>query len=270
VSDEIEMPATYVGQGEDWHHFKAGAHKVATQRLSDLHQIIVGTVFQFYRDASEQVESFDGESQSGLGASLFSSLTSVLFAAIPNPAMGVAAIVAFRDVLVSGISAYASSATDDRHKAAREQLRHVVNELATSTQESANSAWSTATGRIDGDLDLLWQNRKDHYGPIRYGDDASWWEGQICDEIGVRDPHVYSPAADITRALWAAWTPEVARVSLRVQWEDKSHTGKLQYLLENPEHFDHIMSTLGLDASWWRIALEQYVSGNTGGPSMRQ
>jgi hypothetical protein len=270
MTDEIEMGATYVGHGEDWHHFKAGANKVATQRLSDLHQIIVGTVFQFYRDASEQVENFDGESQSGLGASLFSGLTSVLFAAIPNPAMGVAAIVAFRDVLVSGISAHASSATDDRHKEARAQLRHVVNELATSTQSSADSAWSSATGRIDGDLDLLWQQRSDHYGPIAYGNDASWWEGQICDEIGIRDPHVYSPAADITGALWAAWTPEVSRVSLRVQWDDKSHTGKLQYLLEHPADFDRIMSTLGLDASWWRIALEQYVSGNTGGPSMHQ
>ena len=259
MTDEIQMEGSYVGKAEDWPHYKAGASKVAHQRLSDLYQIITTTVNQFARDVWEQVEDFDGESDSTLGAGLFSALTSIIASAIPSPGVGVAAVVAFRDMLVAGVSGHVAEATATRHKEARAQLRHVANELATSTQQAAYSAWTNAVGRIDDDLDTLFELQRDKWGPLEYDDNATFYEGLICDEIGIRDAHVWSPAADITGALWAAWIPEISRVSLKVKWEDMSHTGKLQYLVDNQENFDKIMRVLNLDADWWRIAMEHYL-----------
>ena len=257
MTDEIQMEGSYVGKAEDWPHYKAGASKVAHQRLSDLYQIITTTVNQFARDVWEQVEDFDGESDSTLGAGLFSALTSIIASAIPSPGVGVAAVVAFRDMLVAGVSGHVAEATATRHKEARAQLRHVANELATSTQQAAYSAWTSAVGRIDDDLDTLFELQRDKWGPLEYDDNATFYEGLICDEIGIRDAHVWSPAADITGALWAAWIPEISRVSLKVKWEDMSHTGKLQYLVDNQESFDKIVRVLNLDADWWRIAMER-------------
>jgi hypothetical protein len=264
MTDEIDMPATYVGSDEDWPLYKAGAAKVARQRLADLQQMITGAVDQFHRDVWEQVEDFDGESESSMGAGLFNGLTSVLLAAVPNAGVGVASISAFRDLLVSGITGHLAGATEDRHRAARDQLRHVVNELAAATDSAAKAAWGAAVLGLDDDLDLLFGSDPELSGRLRYDDQADWWEGYMCDAIGVFNPHVYDPSAEITERLWSEFTPILARTSLRVKWDDKDHGERLQYLLENREHWDRIMMVLDLDSRWWEIELDRWLRGDSG------
>ena len=56
-----------------------------------------------------------------------------------------------------------------------------------------------------------------------------------------------------------------------MRWADRNHLEELRFLAEMAEHdrapFRHLT---GEDPAWWAIALHQWITGNTTGPSMHQ
>ena len=255
---------------EGWVLLKDGADKVAKQRLGDLNQLITSTVTQFHTEAAGQVEGLEGGSQDGMGAAMFTAITSVIASAFPNGGMALGAITSFRDVLVSGITQAAANSSAGRLAQAKDELRRVLGELAAATRDSAEAAWYESSNKVDESLDALFNERPDLKN-LEFDDNAAWTEGWLCDQIGIRDAHVADPSHRIIGPLWEAFHHDYYRAAARVRWADRSHGEKLQFLAEmDGGEREPFLVLMGEDPRWWEIELQRWLSGNTGGPSMHQ
>jgi hypothetical protein len=259
---------------ESWMLLKDGAAKVATQRLSDLQLLLTTCVSQFHDDASAQVEGLEGESHEGLGAELFNALTNVLMVAFPEEKLiekvAMEAIKGFRDVFVAGIAHAAATSDDGRLAQAKDELRRVLNDLVAATRDSATAAWHEGTAKIDQDLTTFFDTNP-KYRNLPFDGDADATEKWISDQIGIRDAAMIDPSAQILAALWDAFHRDFYRISAQVRWADQSQIGKLQFLADmEPDQRTPFLQMMGEDPAWWEVALRQWLSGNSLGPSMPQ
>lgn len=214
-----------MGQPEGWLLLKDGAAKVAGQRLAATHKAITDAVVDFHDAALTHIADMHGESQSGLGLSLFKALTDVLMVAFPEEMIiqkvAGEAIKAFRDEMISGIESHEKDAEAESLANAQSQLRHALDDLAAAFRASAKQGWSAGHYKIDDSLTKFFESNPS-YKNIEFGQDADWYENWICDQIGILES---DPDAQITAALWAKFNHEVARVSWRQKME---HTPALE------------------------------------------
>jgi hypothetical protein len=195
-----------MAETEPWMMLKDGAAKVAAQRLADTHQLITTAVSGFHDDAVTQIEGLQGPSEEGLGNELFKALTDVLMLAFPEELVAeqVAgeALKGFRDVMIAGITAQEKVTAATKLAQAKDQLRHVLDDLAASFRASAETGWTDAHYKIDESLKAFF-NAHPEYKNLDYGEDANAFEEWLSDSIGIRDPPAYDPSPTIIAALWA-------------------------------------------------------------------
>lgn len=208
---------------QGWMLLKDGAAKVAAQRLADTHQLITTAVAQFHDDALTQIASLHGATEDGLGLELFKGLTDVLMVVFPEEliiekAAG-EAIKAFRDYMIAGIENQEKETAAQTVAQAQEQLRHVLDDLVAGFRASAEQGWGAAHHAIDDSLTAYFEARPDHKN-LEFGANADWYEGWICDQIGILDPPTANPAPRIIEVLWAKFNHEVARVSWDMKMQD--------------------------------------------------
>ena len=259
---------------ENWMLLKDGAAKVAAQRLSDLQQLLAVCVSQFHDDASAQVEGLEGESDAAVGAALFNALTNVIMVAFPAEALlekvAAEAIKSFRDVLVTEITSAGAASAAGRLAQAKDDLRRILNDLVAAARDSAAKATYVGRAKIDQDLGAFFAAHPDYYN-LPYDADANATEGWLSDQIGIRAAAVINPSAELLAGLWDTFHQALYRISARGRWADRSHFDKLQFLAEmEPDQRVPFLQMMGEDPSWWEEALQQWLSGNTGGPAMHQ
>ena len=258
---------------EGWMLLKDGAAEMAQRRLGDMNQLLASTVAQFHVDAAGQVEGLYGPSYDGMGASMFNAVTTVIGSMVPASVVstvGMTAIRSFRDVLVAGVNQAASSSASGRLAAAKEELRRVLGDLTAATRDSANAAWSEGAGKVRDSLNELFEHRSELRN-LEYDYNATSTEEWLCDQIGIQDAHVANPSHLLIQQLWQAFHHDYYLASSRVRWADRNHYEKLQFLAELAEdERAPFLSLMGEDVAWWTIALRQWITGNTGGPSMHQ
>lgn len=208
-------------QTQPWMMLKDGAAKVAAQRLSDTHQLITTAIVQFHEDAVTQIEGFeDVNSEEGLGLELFKALTDVLMVAFPEEMIiekvAAEAIKGFRDVMIAGVQQQEKATAAQTLAHAKDQLRHVLDDLVAGFRASAQDGWSAGHYKIDDSLNAFFEAHP-NYKNLEYGADANQYEEWICDQIGIKDPPSFNPSHTIIEALWAKFNHEVARVSWNLQ-----------------------------------------------------
>jgi hypothetical protein len=220
-----------VGHGsESWSRLVQNADTIATQRLSDYHQLFTTCVAQFHDDASAQVEDLEGHaSEEGLGLEMFKGLTNVLMAAFPVEKLveevAAEAIKSFRDVFVAGVSQAAASTSAGRVAHAKDELRRQLNELVYATRTSSEAAWSAGQSKISASLDAF-SDANPHYHTL--GDllvnEADWKANAewLADQIGILNAFVVNPTPELTDALWKAFHHDYYRISAQVRWADRS------------------------------------------------
>ncbi len=265
---------TRTEHAENWMLLKDGAAKVATQRLSDLQQLLTTCVSQFHDDASAQVEGLEGESHEGLGAELFNALTNVLMVAFPEEMLlekiAAEAIKGFRDVFVAGVAHAAATSADGRLAQAKDELRRVLNDLVAATRDSATAAWHDGAAKINRDLTAFF-DADPKYHNLPYDGDANATEEWISDQIGIRDAAEIDPSAKILAGLWDAFHRDFYRIAAQVRWAGQSQLSKLQFLADmEPDQRVPFLQMMGEDSAWWEEALRRWQSGGMLDPSMPQ
>jgi hypothetical protein len=213
-------------------------------------------VNQFHHDASAQVEGLEGHSEEGLGIELFKALTDVLMVAFPEEViiekMAGEALKGFRDVMIAGISQVAHESSAGRLAHAKDELRRVLNNLTAATSDGATAGWHDGTGKLPASLDAFFHAHPEHKHD-EFGADASWWEGYICDQIGIRDAAVADPSPQIVQALWTSFHTDFYRISAQVKWADRDFYSKVQFLaeMEASQRHDFLVS-VGEDPQNWQ------------------
>jgi hypothetical protein len=250
---------------EPWMLLKDGAEKVATQRLSDLHQLVTGTVNQFHRDATSQIDAIHGEAHEGLGAELFKALHGVMMVCFPEEyiieKMAAEVVKGARDAALASIGQSEAASAQGRLNQAKDELRRKLDELAAATDEAMRAAWYAGVAHLPAAVEAVFTAHPE-YKNTEFGSNASEWEGWLCDQIGVRDAFVANPSAHITEQLWQAFHHDFYRATARLHfYEIDGDTERLLFLLRDiaPASDVHeFLGAIGADVPYWDRRVRMY------------
>jgi hypothetical protein len=236
-----------------WVQLKAQADEIGRRRLGDLHQVISDTVSQFQTEAAGQVEGLSGPSRDGMAQTMFAAMTNVAMSTIPGFQVGRAAIGAFRDVFLRGISDAAASSAGGREAQAKDELRRVLGDLAYETRESAKAAWNAGAALIDNDLDELITERPELQN-LEFDDNAAWTAGWLCDQIGIQEASLVDPSAQLIATLWDAFHKEYYEAAAALRWGELDAVGRAAFLAEmEPDQRVPFLRLMGEDPSDWGV-----------------
>jgi len=244
---------------------KDGAEKTASQRLSDLHQVVTSTVNQFHRDATSQIESIHGESHEGLGAELFKALHSVMMVCFPEEyiieKMAAEVIKGARDAALASIGQSEAASAQGRLDQAKDELRRKLDDLAAATDEAMRAAWHAGVASLPASLDAVFTAHPE-YKNQDFGADASQWEGWLSDQIGVRDAFVANPSAQIIEKLWQSFHHDFYQATARLHFFDMDNDiVRLLFLLRDIEPASDVhefLRVIGADVAYWDKRLRMY------------
>jgi hypothetical protein len=262
--DHTEVTEGNAIMPEDWMLLKDGAAKVADQRLSDLHQLLTGTVSGFHRDAVTQIESIHGESHEGLGSELFKAAHSVMMVCFPEEAVlekALAEVVkGARDVALTSIAQSEAASASGRLEHAKEELRRKLDDLTTAADDGFRAGWQEAVRRTPDALTAFFEDHPE-YKETQYGENANEWEGWLCDQMGIHGAfEAYS--VDILRALWHGFTKDFTQTTAHLHFfEMDNDTERLLFLLQHVESVSNVnefLTLVGADVAYWDRLLRLY------------
>jgi len=250
---------------EGWVLLKDGAEKVGNQRLGDLHQIVTGTVNQFHRDATSQIEAIHGESHEGLGAELFKTLHSVMMVCFPEEyiieKMAAEVIKGARDAALASVAQSESASAQGRLDQAKDELRRKLDDLAAATDAALQAAWYTGASHLPNAIEAVFTAHPE-YKTMDFGADASQWEAWLCDQIGVRDAHATNPSAHITEQLWQSFHHDYYRATARLHfYEMDNDVVRLLFLLRDIEPTTNVrdfLNSICADIPYWERRVRMY------------